>query len=158
VQLLIGSKKFISTRLIQDSDQYESFNWGEEIADPGDNHLSETTWDYKHLNDLSKEISALHPIVHNLPRRGWLHFRLDQLPEWPQIEHRTGHTEWQGPYYDDDGDEVSPAEEVEVTIRVPDTRAISAVALDISAPGGNGSLFMASVDHSGTRRIRRIKA
>ena len=90
----IGNKKYPTDRLIQDAGSYESFNWGEE---PEDNRLVERTWDHKALNDLSKEISASNPLIHNLPRLGWFHFRLENLPGWPLMEHPTGEYEWSMP-------------------------------------------------------------
>ena len=154
IRLEIGNKKYLTGRLIQDADSYESFNWGEE---PEDGRLVERTWDHEALNDLSKEISAANPLINNLPRRGWLHFRLESLPAWPLMEQPTGEYEWEHATVDGDGDEISPPEAVEKTVSVVNPRAARYVALVLFSPGESSSTFTFPINHSGTRRIRRLE-
>jgi len=82
-----GGTTYKTTPEIRDLARWQVFSVYEVVED---NQLIEERSEYQELNDLAREINYIYPLVHGVSRRGWLHFRVEQMPLWPHVEKPTG--------------------------------------------------------------------
>jgi len=151
--LEVGEHRYTNAVPLHDLNEYQSV-CAEEITDEYGNPDMEYC-NHETLKDLPGSIDHEHPVVANLPHKGWLHFRID-APAWPTVEISTGRQVWMPSLCNSEGKEVAPEGYQEETRRVPNTSAAKYLILTIKVPRGNGASSISGISHEGHRRI--IKA
>ncbi len=151
-----NGKKYESNVPLKDVAEYQVFNVSE-VPDDDRRRLIEVADGHERLMDLAQSINYQFPVVYSVPRKGWLHFRINNTPPWAAIEVDTGESDWQPQFVEEDDDSHQTGDLVPGTRTVYTAQEVTGLTISIATPGqGYTGTFFGSIDHSGRRKISRI--